>query len=279
MIKALKIIKKVAKVFVPYGIIWLYKKSMHSQIYFESLYSDALAGMNIGGGADYDSSGEKLVIENIAKNIKEHEIITVFDVGANHGHYTELLYKTMGNKAKIYAFEPSKVTFDIMKNNIKEKENVKYYNFGFSDKDTILTLYSNEKGSGLASIYKRKLEHFNIHMDIEEKVEMRTIDSFCEENSIKRIDFLKLDVEGNELKVLDGAKRIINAGNVDVIQFEFGGCNIDSRTYFQDFYYMLSGQYKIYRILQNGLFHIEKYKEIYECFVTTNFLAIRKGIY
>jgi len=110
----------------------------------------------------------------------------------------------------------------------------------------------------------------------EEKVEMKTIDCFCEENNIKRIDFLKLDVEGNELKVLEGAKGIIKSGNVDFIQFEFGGCNIDSRTYFQDFYYLLYKDYDLYRILKDGLFHIDKYKEIYECFITTNFFAVRK---
>jgi len=140
-----------------------------------------------------------------------------------------------------------------------------------------LTLYSNETGSGLASIYKRNLDHFDIAMNIEEKVTMRTLDSFCEENNIQKIHFLKLDVEGNELKVLDGAKNMVQAGAIDHIQFEFGGCNIDSRTYFQDFYYLLSGRYEIYRILKNGLFLIERYKETYECFITTNFLAIRKG--
>ncbi len=189
-----------------------------------------------------------------------------------------MLNEIIGNKAKIFAFEPSRITFDDMKDNINGIENIICYNFGFGDKDTTLILYSNKNGSGLASIYKRNLEHFGINMNIEEKVEMKTIDSFCKEKNIQKIDFLKLDVEGNELKVLEGAKEIIKSGNVDHIQFEFGGCNIDSRTYFQDFYYLLNGQYKIYRILKNGLFHIEKYKEIYECFIMTNFLAIKRGI-
>jgi FkbM family methyltransferase len=281
MMKVLEYIKKVVKAFAPYGIIYLYNSNnsrKKDQYYFESLYFNALARMNIGGGGDYNSSGEKWVIESITEKYKDRGYITVFDVGANKGHYSELLNKIMGNKAKIYTFEPSKNTFDVMEKNIKGMGNIKCYNFGFSDKNTTLTLYSNRNGSGLASVYKRNLEHFGIDMNIEEKVEMRTIDSFCEENNIQKIDFLKLDVEGNELKVLEGAKKIMESGNIEHIQFEFGGCNIDSRTYFQDFYYLLNGQYNIYRIIKEGLFHIDKYKETYECFITTNFLAIKRGI-
>jgi len=273
--KTLKIAKKILKAFVPCGIVQLYSLSK-GQCHFERMYSDALAGMNMSGGGDYNSSGEKWIIESIAGKYKNRDCVTVFDVGANKGHYSELLNKIMGSKAEIFAFEPSKNTFDIMKANISGIENIKSYNFGFSDKNTILTLYTNENGSGLASVYKRKLEHYGIDMNMAEEVEMKTIDSFCEENNIKKIDFLKLDVEGNELKVLEGAKRIMESGNVEHIQFEFGGCNIDSRTYFKDFYSLLNERYKIYRILKKGLFHIEKYKETYECFIITNYLAVKR---
>lgn len=78
------------------------------------------------------------------------------------------------------------------------------------------------------------------------------------------------------LKVLKGAKDLIGKNSIDFIQFEFGGANIDSRTYFQDFYYLLTPYYKIYRILKDGLIAIDAYKEIYEIFLTTNFLAILK---
>lgn len=69
---------------------------------------------------------------------------------------------------------------------------------------------------------------------------------------------------------------MLNDGIIDFIQFEFGGCNIDSRTYFQNFYYLLNTKYQIYRILKNGLYSIKKYRETQEIFVTTNYLAQRK---
>ena len=51
-------------------------------------------------------------------------------------------------------------------------------------------------------------------------------------NKFSKIDLLKLDVEGHELYLLS-AKKFIS--KISVIQFEFGGCNIDTRTYFRDF--------------------------------------------
>ena len=113
-------------------------------------------------------------------------------------------------------------------------------------------------------------------MDQTDTITLTTIDTFCQENNIEHIDFLKIDVEGNELKVLQGAKTMINNGNIDYIQFEFGGTAIDAHIYFQDFYYLLKDKYRIYRILNNGLRHIDKYSELNEIFVTTNFFAEKK---
>jgi hypothetical protein len=156
---------------------------------------------------------------------------------------------------------------------------VKLFNLGFSDKKESVTLYSNKKGSGLASIYNRRLNHFNIDLKYKELIHLESLDNFCKNKEIDHINFLKLDIEGHEYKVLKGAKDLISKNSIDFIQFEFGGANIDSRTYFQDFYYLLVPYYNIHRILKDGLMTIDKYKETHENFITTNFLAISKKIY
>jgi hypothetical protein len=69
---------------------------------------------------------------------------------------------------------------------------------------------------------------------------------------------------------------MISEKKIDNIQFEFGGCNIDSRTYFQDFFYLLKDNYRIYRVLKDGLFEIPTYKETYEIFTTINYSAVKK---
>lgn len=61
-----------------------------------------------------------------------------------------------------------------------------------------------------------------------------------------------------------------------VLQFEFGGCNIDTRTYFKDFWQLASMEgFIIYRMAPVGLVCIDRYRESDEFFSTTNFLAVR----
>ena len=145
-----------------------------------------------------------------------------------------------------------------------------------SDSENSQLLYTNKDGSGLASVYKRKLDHFGISMDKSEEIKLSTLDIYCKMNDIDRINFLKIDIEGHELNALYGAIELIKNKKIDYIQFEFGGTNIDSKTYFRDFYYLLNDNYKIYRILKDGLFEIATYKETYEIFSAINYLAIKK---
>ena len=60
-------------------------------------------------------------------------------------------------------------------------------------------------------------------------------------------------------------------GNIEYIQFEFGGCNIDSRTYFRDFWELLHDKYNFFRIMPDGIVPIDEYSETLEIFTSQNF--------
>lgn len=252
-------------------------KKAFLQPLWEKLYIISLKGMNIGGGFDSSTSGETWVMKYLVKKLPREKQAIIFDVGANQGNYTKQLLSLWGNRANIYCFEPSKKTFEILYNRLEQYKNIELYNFGFGEREESVSLYFESEGSILASVYKRQLDHLGFSMNYEEKVRLRTIDNFCRDAGIEHIDFLKLDVEGHELKVLTGAKNLISSNSIDFIQFEFGGCNLDSRTYFNDFFYLLNGKYKIFRVIPDGLFTIEQYKETHEIFTTTNFLAILRS--
>src|SRR5262249_51443129 len=110
------------------------------------------------------------------------------------------------------------------------------------------------------------------------EIRLRRLDDVVKERGIERIDLLKLDVEGHELRVLEGAEETMKRGGVDLIQFEFGGSNIDSRTYLQDFFYLLRPRYRLHRIVKDGIVPVDTYRERYECFITTNFLAVTRDL-
>lgn len=249
---------------------------LKSQYFWETIFQDSLYHMNYGAGGDFIQSGEFNTLKYIDEHISKDDSLIIFDVGGNAGTYSKFLSDFFKTRALIHAFEPSQKTFRLFVDTTKEIKNIIPNNFGFSDSENNQILYSNKDGSGLASIYQRNLEHVGISMDKSEEVKLSTIDNYCKINKIEHIHFLKLDIEGHELNALNGARVMLNNKKIDFIQFEFGGCNIDSRTYFKDFYYLLRDNYKIYRILKDGLYELSVYKETYEIFITTNYLAVRK---
>jgi FkbM family methyltransferase len=247
---------------------------------FESLYKLSLAGMNIGGGTNVTDSGELSVVHYIRERLlssKRNKGCVIFDVGANIGEYSLLLNDVFGTGTEIHSFEPSAKTFKKLVENLHSKIKGYQQNFGLGENDYSTTLFSDHDESGLASVYKRKLDHYHIDMNQTETIEIRKLDSYCLERNIAHIHFLKLDVEGHEKKVLDGAKDMLDGGKIDFIQFEFGGTDIDSRTFFRDFYYLLADQYRIYRIVKDGIYPVFGYGEFYESFLATNYLAERKS--
>ena len=252
-------------------------KIIKGQDTWESLYKLALKQMNYGNGGDFDKSGELNVIKYINEKLFNETKIIIFDVGGNNGDYATELASFFSTKAIIHSFEPSSSAFHALVEKTKNINNLISNNFGLSDFEENLLLYTNIEGSVWASVYQRDLERYGISLDKSELIKLTTIDNYCEENKIDRINFLKLDIEGHELKALNGAKQMINNKKIDFIQFEFSSANIDSRTYFHDFYLLLKNNYQLYRITQNNLFDLKEYQETYEVFTTTNYLAVKKS--
>lgn len=234
----------------------------------------SLFGMGFVKSGNLKNSGELAAIAHVFKNLASTPEVVIFDVGANVGNYTLAVLKLLGKRgALVYSFEPSKSAFAKLQDNIKDVKNVFLHNTALGAESKNATLFYDKEASGFASFYQRRLDHFNIHMNLNETVSVTTIDDFCRQHNIKKVHFLKMDVEGYELNVLQGASHMIENKLIDFIQFEFGGCNIDSRTFFQDFYYLLSPRYRLYRVVRDGLYPIGRYEETQEIFMGANFLA------
>jgi len=196
------------------------------------------------------------------------------DIGGNIGLYTEEILRNFP-LCKVVIFEPSISNSNLLHSKFSENANVTIEQKAVSNIDGEATLYSDSDGSGLASLTKRRLEHFDISFEHSEKIAViRFEDYWKSELGSENIDFVKLDIEGHELDALNGFGEALKF--INVIQFEFGGCNIDTRTFWQDFWYFFTeNNFDLYRIAPFGKIKITKYRELDEFFSTTNFLAKR----
>ncbi len=197
------------------------------------------------------------------------------DIGGNRGKYTEQILKKFPD-CKIVIFEPAKINVNKLKEKFANNDKVIIEKFAISSKIGKQTLFSNSEGSGMASLTKRRLDHYKIDFNYNEIVNtIRFEDYWINKLESQKINFCKIDVEGHEFDVLNTFGKAINF--VDVIQFEFGGTNIDTRTFFQDYWYFFKKyNFQLYRMSPMGLVPVNIYKEIEEFFLITNYLAKKK---
>ncbi|MEW6665504.1 MAG: FkbM family methyltransferase [Thermodesulfobacteriota bacterium] len=249
-----------------------------SQRLIERVFLRCQSLMGIGSGDAVVKSGERSIIDLLQTRFLPPYCI--FDVGSNTGQFVDLLLQRIGDQRfSLHCFEPSAEAFSTLRHRFGGHARFILNNLALGSQKGQKTLYYDKPGSQLASLTKRNLEHFNLTFEEHEAVEVETLDTYCAANSIDRIHLMKVDVEGHELDVFLGCRRMLASHAIDLISFEFGGCNIDTKTFFRDYYdFFQKAQMSLYRITTSGYFHpITAYREIQEQFRTTNYLATRNA--
>lgn len=147
--------------------------------------------MNFG---EYEKQDSNMIM----KLVKDND--TVFDIGGNMGWYSIILAK-FKHDLEIHTFEPIPNTYESLVTNSK-LNGVKFniYNIGLSNKEHEITFYYYKECSGNASSALMNEDKDNIQI----KCKVNTIDNFVNEKDIKKIDFIKCDVEGAELLTFQG---------------------------------------------------------------------------
>jgi FkbM family methyltransferase len=197
------------------------------------------------------------------------------DIGGNIGDYTAL-WRAQNPALEIHVFEPAAVNIAKLKNRFAHDTKITVVPLALSDRIADVPLFADAPGSGMGSMTKRKLDHFNIPFEHKETIQTTRFEEYWKERLNGRaIDMVKIDVEGHEFEALSGFGEALPA--TGVIQFEFGGTYIDTRRFFQDMWYLFKDAgFDIYRITPFGLELIKTYQERDECFVYANYIAANR---
>tara|TARA_Y100000389_G_scaffold143669_1_gene141972 strand:+ start:13237 stop:14154 length:918 start_codon:yes stop_codon:yes gene_type:complete len=144
---------------------------------------------------------------------------TFIDGGANIGFFSLIASKIVGPNGTVIAFEPTPSTFSYLKKNININNinNIIISDKGLSSSEKQLPFLLSDNNPEANSIISKDHESFQ-NDDQVIKISTTTIDKFCIENNIKKIALIKLDIEGQELEAIKGAKEILSINkNVKII--------------------------------------------------------------
>jgi len=197
----------------------------------------------------------------------------VFDVGAHKGAYVEAALRVVDGRLRAFSFEPQNACFEILRARYASDPRVSLHKTAISRKVGAAELFFREQGESVASLCRQGDAQTKA-----QKVSVTTIDQFCDENGVTRIHFLKIDTEGQEMEVLQGASRMIQEGRIDFIQFEFGDTFLHTPYHFVDIWDYLSDRYVIYRILRRGLAELKRYSHDLEIYKNANFVSMRRSL-
>ena len=122
-------------------------------------------------------------------NYDLNENSIVFDLGGYHGEWTQKIFNKY--KCFVHVFEPIPNLYKQICKKFSGNEKIKVYNFGFSDIDKKINIFLNNDGSSFYTSGKDIVE-----------CEVKSILEFLKSNNFKKIDLMKINIEGDEYPVL-----------------------------------------------------------------------------
>lgn len=132
--------------------------------------------------------------------------MTVIDVGAHWGYFTLLAARGVGERGRVYAFEPHPDNWALLVKNVQVNGygNVIPVHKAVGDRAGRMPLFLGKNDLGCNSLY-----HNSLTREESVVVEVTTLDAFFEAEGNPRIDLIKMDIEGGEPAALEGARRLL----------------------------------------------------------------------
>jgi FkbM family methyltransferase len=194
----------------------------------------------MGSGFSYEMSvnGEKHLVEKVITSWQCDQEFVSFDVGAHSGVWTDLIRQAKLPKIECHLFEPTPHLFHALVEKYGSNSDIYVNQIAMADIDGEYEfLQYEDRGSTVNSLV---IDH-NFHSTEFDSGAVRHVlvekgDTYCSTRQVDEINFLKIDVEGGEMMVLNGFSEMIANQQIGIIQFEYGYANGDEGTLMRDFY-------------------------------------------
>jgi FkbM family methyltransferase len=158
--------------------------------------------------------------QDIRNDLPVFRADVVFDVGANKGQSARKFLRCFP-QSQIYCFEPASHTFRQLQESLKGNERVHSFQaaLGASKGKGRLLLDGPPEMFRLLDPSQGASARDDLNV---EEVEMETLDEFCRDASINQISYLKIDTEGGDLAVLEGAENMLSEHRIELVEVEAG---------------------------------------------------------
>jgi FkbM family methyltransferase len=184
----------------------------------------------------FKNKNDRHEIELLKKLIKPGD--HVLDIGANIGFYAKILSGFVGEKGKVYCFEPDSTNYKYLVRNTNGHNNIKLFNLAVSDKDETINVYKSK----LLNVDHRTYPVNNY--DSVEEIKAKAID-WMMGKEIEKVDLIKIDIQGFELSAFKGMRKLLSTNNTIKILAEYwphgfmraGTSAIDFYDFFNEFGY------------------------------------------
>ncbi len=261
--------RKLAKAVTPPIANFAAAARFSSSLDLLTTYLSLLTGKGSGSGWD---DGELLVASRALQAIAEPVVV---DCGANMGTWTGGVRSRLGHhRGRWLLVEPVPDYAE----RLRRLDNVTVIEAAAGEAASVMPLYVPNRASGWMSLHPRGDSFAHGEDFTTLKVQVLKLDDVFRSNDVEHVDFLKMDLEGHELFALRGAGDYLAQGKIAALAFEFGSANVNSRTFFRDFWELLTPLgYTLYRMVPGGrTLKISHYDETLEFFRgATNYLAVR----
>jgi FkbM family methyltransferase len=233
------------------------------------------------------SNGELTVVAAFARSVASARKVVVCDVGANVGDWSNDVYEQLwgarvGAKdggVEMHLFEPSPASYAMLEVRLPSwsaSARVFISREAIAERqgEATFTLFGPTDGINTLMPLPSDATHTPI------AVQLNTLDAYAASHSIERIDFLKIDTEGNDFNVLLGAAELLRAQRIGLLQFEYNHRWIAFRRYLKDaFEALLAAGYSVGKVTPKGIVTFRRWHHELESFREGNYLAWPGGTF